>query len=513
MDSLVKLSVSYMMQIINDVCSIHSCLFLPTALTLILRNGALSHAHIFLRTLSFYLSSDDLICNEALFSKLCTLLYETEPEVGQLLESGEWTLFAPQDSAFDVPDVAAILADLGPKELKRITKFHAVEGRTVWPWDLACTETLAMYSGDVSRTRCEKDTATGLITKYQKGNGNYNLGVLPKLELPSLRACNGIVHVLDMVMLPVGGKTATAITEAEEVGDDGDDDDDDDDEDDADLSKSEYESFAVEDEDVDLSKSNPDRTATAAMINCPVKAGAPTDGTSCVTAKPKGTKKMWSGDCTYTALNTNQDFETTTTSVCNCSTDSGLMWDCSVVASSVQMVEETDNADLSKSNSDGAASAKMINCPGKAGPPIEGTSCASAKPTWTKKNASWSGQCTNTAWNIDQQFETTTKSVCDCSTATNLIWGCSVISSIVPIVGTPSPDGDGSWCPAATPANNDKCPLPSSYTSGECSWSMSTWYDGPNGMGGYGGYVVETTDCTCTKDTPFFACTQSAVAK
>merc|ERR1711865_1087780 len=160
----------------------------------------------------------DLICNEALFSKLCTLLYETDPEVGQALESGEWTLFAPQDSAFDIPDVAAILADLRPKESRRMIQFHAVEGRTLWPWDLACTETLAMYSGDMSRTRCEKDAATGLITKYQKGNGNYNLGLLPKLELPSLRACNGIVHVLDMVMLPVGGKIATAITEAEEEG-------------------------------------------------------------------------------------------------------------------------------------------------------------------------------------------------------------------------------------------------------------------------------------------------------
>jgi len=353
----------------------------------------------------------DLICNEALFSKLCTLLYETDPEVGQALESGEWTLFAPQDSAFDIPDVAAILADLRPKELMRIVKFHAVEGRTLWPWDLACTETLAMYSGDMSRTRCEKDAATGLITKYQKGNGNYNLGLLPKLELPSLRACNGIVHVLDMVMLPVGGKTATAITEAEEEG----------------------ASALVEDEDN--------------------------------------------------------------------------------VTTLVPSSEETYSADLSKSNSDGAATAKMINCPGKAGPPKDGTSCAAAKPNWTKKNASWSGQCTNTAWSADQNFETTTKSVCDCSTKTNLVWGCSVISSIVPIVGTPSPDGDGSWCPEAPPTNNDKCPLPSSYTSGECSWSMSTWYDGPNGMGGDGGWVVETTDCTCTKETPFFACTQSLVAK
>merc|ERR1719469_185928 len=75
---------------------------------------------------------------------------------------------------------------------------------------------MLMASGDYSRTSCEKND-DGVDELYQKGNGNYKLDLIPKLELPSLRASNGIVHILDAVMLPVYGSTSEAVeSESEE---------------------------------------------------------------------------------------------------------------------------------------------------------------------------------------------------------------------------------------------------------------------------------------------------------
>lgn len=160
----------------------------------------------------------DLICDEDVFSTLCTLLYETVPEVGAALDSSDavWTFFAPMDSAFEAID--DVLSGMRDSELERIFKFHAHEGSVVMPWQLECTERLAMISGDDSRTRCETNDDTGLPDKFQKGNGNYNYGLLPKIEYPSLRTCNGIIHVVNHVMIPAGGKTATDIVDAEVSG-------------------------------------------------------------------------------------------------------------------------------------------------------------------------------------------------------------------------------------------------------------------------------------------------------
>merc|ERR1711935_604008 len=149
-------------------------------------------------------SIHDLICENNIFSALCTLMYETVPELGDALSADEWTFFAPTDSAFEA--IEDELKEMSDDELLRLFKFHAHEGSTIFPWNLDCTEKIEMASGDMSRTRCETNKDTGAVDKYQKGNGNYNLGLLPKIEFPSLRACNGIVHVIDAVMIPVGGK-------------------------------------------------------------------------------------------------------------------------------------------------------------------------------------------------------------------------------------------------------------------------------------------------------------------
>ena len=132
-------------------------------------------------------------------------MYETTPELGTALLEGEWTFFAPIDSAFD--DSKAVIDGLSSKKLMRMMKFHAHEGEILFPWDLECSETILMTSGDMSRTKCEANDEGTAVDKHQKGNGNNKLNTLPKILLPSIRAsiraCNGIIHVMDAVMIPV----------------------------------------------------------------------------------------------------------------------------------------------------------------------------------------------------------------------------------------------------------------------------------------------------------------------
>jgi len=155
----------------------------------------------------------DIICNQSILSTLCELLFTTYPVVGETISKGEWTVFAPDNTAFE--NIGSSLLELSNKKISRIVYFHASSEGIYFPWDLQCTEKMLMASGDYSRTSCEKND-DGVDELYQKGNGNYKLDLIPKLELPSLRACNGIVHILDAVMLPVYGSTSEAVESEEE---------------------------------------------------------------------------------------------------------------------------------------------------------------------------------------------------------------------------------------------------------------------------------------------------------
>ena len=54
-----------------------------------------------------------------------------------------------------------------------------------------------MLSGGLSRTMCLKDEY------YQKGGGNRKNDLLPKIDFKQgTKACDGVVHVVDEVMLP-----------------------------------------------------------------------------------------------------------------------------------------------------------------------------------------------------------------------------------------------------------------------------------------------------------------------
>merc|ERR1712232_1543030 len=66
-------------------------------------------------------SINDLICSMDMFSTFCDVIYGVDPELGEALSGGEWTLFAPTDQAFD--DIESVLEGLKERKVKRILNF------------------------------------------------------------------------------------------------------------------------------------------------------------------------------------------------------------------------------------------------------------------------------------------------------------------------------------------------------------------------------------------------------
>ncbi|KAL7563114.1 hypothetical protein ACA910_012298 [Epithemia clementina (nom. ined.)] len=136
----------------------------------------------------------DIACNEPGFTKLCAAL--TAADLKETLEStSKFTVFAPSDDAFDnLPAgvLEALLNDI--PSLKDVLLFHVKEG-SFYKEDLTCTHLLEMSNGIDSRTVCTND---GI---YQKGAGNM-VDQMPKITVANVGACNGVVHVVNQVMLP-----------------------------------------------------------------------------------------------------------------------------------------------------------------------------------------------------------------------------------------------------------------------------------------------------------------------
>jgi uncharacterized surface protein with fasciclin (FAS1) repeats len=127
------------------------------------------------------------------FSYLCEILTAEESS-----STEEWTLFAPPDSAFDA--IGDTLEGLSDKQLVDIILYHGTDG-DVSSDDLECSETLVMFNGRPSRTMCKKNS-DGEDIIIQKGSGNRMNDILPVIVIPNIAACNGMIHIIDQVMLP-----------------------------------------------------------------------------------------------------------------------------------------------------------------------------------------------------------------------------------------------------------------------------------------------------------------------
>lgn len=128
------------------------------------------------------------------------------------------TVFAPTtDALFDAVDIANTDKD----DLYEIFSFHvSVEKqRAMYAKDLNCNagaNLLQMTNGKNTRTLCVKGTPT-----YQKGQGNIDGERLPMFVKADIEACNGVVHIIDHVLLSKGSEPTFVPEEETDVAETG----------------------------------------------------------------------------------------------------------------------------------------------------------------------------------------------------------------------------------------------------------------------------------------------------
>ena len=125
-------------------------------------------------------------------SKDHTILLALVKEAGlaeKLSEKGEWTVFAPTDAAFKKLDKATIEKVKGDKELlTKILTAHAVKGT-------------ALAADVVKMDGKEVETLQGTKFKITVKDKTVMVGEA-KVTAADLKASNGVVHVIDTVLMP-----------------------------------------------------------------------------------------------------------------------------------------------------------------------------------------------------------------------------------------------------------------------------------------------------------------------
>ena len=122
------------------------------------------------------------------FKTLAALL--TKAKLVTTLQGGTWTVFAPTDAAFaKVPK--ATLAKLGknPALLKKVLLYHVVKGAVP-------ASTVVTLNGKSVKT------AAGASVTIKVAGGNVFLNGSTKVTKTDIKASNGIIHVIDKVLIP-----------------------------------------------------------------------------------------------------------------------------------------------------------------------------------------------------------------------------------------------------------------------------------------------------------------------
>ena len=125
-------------------------------------------------------------------SKDHTILLELVKEAGlveTLSGKGEWTVFAPTDAAFKKIDAETLKKVKGDKELlKKILMAHAVKGTWV------AAEVVKLDGKEVETLQGTKFKITVKDKTVMVGDA--------KVTAADLKASNGVVHVIDTVLMP-----------------------------------------------------------------------------------------------------------------------------------------------------------------------------------------------------------------------------------------------------------------------------------------------------------------------
>ena len=142
-------------------------------------------------------SITEIVCDNPDFNYFCASL--TATGIAEKFDdySGNYTVFAPNNSAFEHLGDAAIEYLMQPDNvdlLSKILAFHTVEDQIIYSNDLTCQETIKMANGKDSRSICRKQNL------YQNGKGN-SVEHRPEVVEVDIETCNGVIHVVNQVML------------------------------------------------------------------------------------------------------------------------------------------------------------------------------------------------------------------------------------------------------------------------------------------------------------------------
>ena len=138
----------------------------------------------------------EIICEDEDFSTLCAALTQTGLDIPLGDGDSTWTLFAPTDAAFGlVPEQLASDIFESDSNLSNVLLYHAVAGKEIFSHELYCTWTITMANQRDTRTVC----VNGQF--FQKGAGNSR-EMMPQIVRANTEACNGVIHVVDEVILP-----------------------------------------------------------------------------------------------------------------------------------------------------------------------------------------------------------------------------------------------------------------------------------------------------------------------
>ena len=144
------------------------------------------------------------IVENAVNSKDHTTLVAAVKAAGlvEVLQSeGPFTVFAPTNAAFDkLPEgtVATLVKPENKEQLQTILKYHVVSGK----WNAKAIAKL-IKKGDGKAVI--KTVSGGTLTAWTKGNNVYvtdENGNSAKVTIADVNQSNGVIHVVDTVLLP-----------------------------------------------------------------------------------------------------------------------------------------------------------------------------------------------------------------------------------------------------------------------------------------------------------------------
>ena len=143
----------------------------------------------------------DIVCGMDDLAEFCAIVRRAG--LVSAFRGGIWTVFAPKNQAFAMLPIDLVQRDFiefagGLVSLEDMILFHTCDEEVLDKKALPCVagqNLMHSAMGKDSRTLCENE-----IPRFQKGMGNTE-DSLPEIVEFDITACNGVIHVVDRVLL------------------------------------------------------------------------------------------------------------------------------------------------------------------------------------------------------------------------------------------------------------------------------------------------------------------------